>query len=66
MYGLMVEFEPARYTAVAGGRNKNLNFGNMVANSKGTGYRDHVGGCGGGGGCGSGSGSGIGRKLEFW
>ena len=43
MYGLMVMFEPTRATPLAGGRNKGLNFGNMVANSKTTGDRDNGG-----------------------
>ena len=54
MYGLMVAFEPTMETLVARGRNIGLNFGNVVANSKVTGYGYH-------GGCGS-----IGIKLEFW
>ena len=54
MYGIMVAFDPTRATLVSGGRNEGLNFGNVVANSKSTGDRDHGGG------------SGIGRKLKFW
>ena len=54
MYGIIVEFEPTRATAVAGGRKKGLNFGNMFANSEGTGDGDHVGG------------GVIGIKLECW
>ena len=51
MYGLMVAFVPTRATVVVGGRNEGLNFGNVVADSKGT----EDGGHGGGGG--------IGRKM---
>ena len=54
MYGLMVEFEPTRATLVDRGRNKGLNFGNVVADFKVAGNRYH-GGCGG-----------TGRKLECW
>ena len=43
-----------RATTVAGGRNEGLNFGNVVADSEGTGNRDPGGG-------------GVkGRKLECW
>ena len=52
MYGVMVAFEPTRATAVARGRNKDLNFGKVVADSKGTWDGDRGVGCG------------IGRKLE--
>ena len=34
MYGLMMAFEPTRATPVGGGRNKGLNFGNVVSDSK--------------------------------
>ena len=54
MYGLMVAFEPTMETLVARGRNIGLNFGNVVANSKVTGYRYYGGG------------GGTGRRLEFW
>ena len=54
MYGLMMAFEPTRATPVGGGRNKGLNFGNVVSDSKTTGDRDHSGG------------GDIGRKLECW
>ena len=52
MYELMVAFDPTRETPVSGGRNEGLNFGNVVADYKTTGDRDH------------GSGGDIGRKLE--
>ena len=48
----MVAFEPTRATSVAGGRNKGLNFWNVVADSEGTNDGDH------------GSGGNIGRKPE--
>ena len=54
MYGLMVAFETMRVTPLAGGRNEGLNFGNVVAKSKGTGNRDHGGG------------DGTGIKQECW
>ena len=44
MYGLMVEFDPTIATPVTGGRNEGLNFGNVVADSEGTGDVDHGGG----------------------
>ena len=31
MYGLMVAFDPTRATAVSGGRNEGMNFGNVAA-----------------------------------
>ena len=37
MYGIMVVFNPTRATPVSTGRNKGMNFGNVVANSKTTG-----------------------------
>ena len=52
MGGLMVAFEPTRATPVSGGRNKGLDFGKVVSDSKTTGDRDHGGG------------GGIGIKLE--
>ena len=55
MYGLMVAFEPTRATPVAGGRNKGLNFGNVVTDYEDPGTGDTNGG-----------GGGAGRKLEFW
>ena len=54
MYELMVTFDPTRATAVTGGRNEGLNFGNVVANSKVTGDGYHDGG------------SGMGKKLKLW
>ena len=54
MYGLMVAFETTRATPVARGRNEGLNFGNVVANSEGTGNGDTSGGID------------TGRKLEYW
>ena len=54
MYGLMGEFEPTRVTLVARGRNKGLNFGNVVVYSEGTWNEDN------------GRGSGTGGKMEFW
>ena len=36
MYGLMVAFEAMRVTPVTGGRNEGLNFGNVVADSRGS------------------------------
>ena len=45
-------FEPTRETPVSGGLNKGLNSGNLVANSKTTGGRDHGGG------------GGMGRNME--
>ena len=51
MYGLIVAFDTTRVTPVAGGRSKGLDFGNVVADSEGTGKGDH-GGVGG-----------IGKKL---
>ena len=53
-YRVMVAFDPTRVTSVAEGRNKGLNFRNVVADSKGTGNGDH------------GSGGGTGRKLYCW
>ena len=41
MYGIMGVFEPTRVTAVAGGRNEGLNFGNVVVASEVTGDGDH-------------------------
>ena len=52
MYRLMVTFKPTRATPVVRGRNKGLNFRNVVADSETTGGGDR------------GSGSGIGRNLE--
>ena len=52
MYMLMLAFFPTRATAVARGRNKGLNIGNVVNDSKVTGDRDR------------GSGGGIGRKMD--
>ena len=52
MYELMVAFDPTRAAPVSGGRNKDLNFGTVVVDSKTTGD-DNLGG----------SGS-IGRNLE--
>ena len=54
MYRLMVAFETTRVTPVDSERNKGLNFGNVVADSKdiGIGY--------------TGGGGGAGRKLECW
>ena len=54
MYRWMVAFEPTRATPVARGRNEGLNFGNVVADSEGTGNGDTSGGIG------------TGRKLECW
>ena len=54
MYELMVAFYPTRATPVTGGHNKDLDFGNVVSNSKGT-----------GGGY-PGSGGGAERKLGCW
>ena len=54
MYGLMVAFYPTRTILVARGRNEGLNFVNVIADSEGTGDRDHGGD------------GGIGRKLECW
>ena len=54
MYGLIVAFDTTRVTPVAGGRNKDLNVGNVVAKSEVTGDRDHGGG------------GGTGIKLECW
>ena len=54
MYGLMVTFDPTRATAVSGRRNKGLNFGNVVADSKTAGDGDHGGSCG------------MKRKLYCW
>ena len=54
MYGIMVAFEPTRATPLARGRNKGLNFGNVVADSKDPGTGDTVGGDGG-----------AGRKLKY-
>ena len=54
MYRLMVVFELTGATPVAGGRNKCLNFGNVVANSKVAGNRDPI------------SGGSARRKLECW
>ena len=54
MYGIMVALDPTMATPVAVGRNKGLNFGNVITDSKKKGGRDHGGVCG------------IGRKLEFW
>ena len=51
MYGLMVAFDHSMATPVSGGHKKGLNFSNVVADSKTTGYWDHGGGCS------------IGRKL---
>ena len=43
MYGLMVAFETTRATAVSGGRNKGMNFGNVAAEPGTGGDRGHVG-----------------------
>ena len=53
-YRLMVAFDPKRSIAVAGGRNEGLDFGKVVADSKGTCDGDH------------GDDGVIGRKLECW
>ena len=50
----MMAFDPTRATLVARGRNYGLNFGNVVANYKGTGNRN------------PGGGGGARRKLECW
>ena len=44
MYRLMVAFEPTRDTAVSGGRNEGMNFGNVAAKPRTGGDRDHGGG----------------------
>ena len=44
MYGLIVAFEPTRATLVTRGRNKGLNFDNVVVDSEGTRGGDHDGG----------------------
>ena len=49
MYSLIVAFEPTRATPVARGRNKGLNFGNVVADSEDPGTGDTGGGDGGAG-----------------
>ena len=54
MYRLLVALNPTRATLVAGGRNKGLNFGNVVADSEITEDGDHGGG------------GGIARNLECW
>ena len=41
MYGLMVAFDPTRATAVSGGRNEGINFGNVAAKPGTKGDRDH-------------------------
>ena len=43
MYGLMVDFEPTRYTSVSGGRNGGMNFGNVAAEPGTEGDGDHGG-----------------------
>ena len=43
MYELLVAFEPKRVTPVSGGRNKGLNFGNLVAKYEVKGNGDHGG-----------------------
>ena len=50
----MVAVDPTWATPVAGGRNIGLNFGNVVADSEGTGNRD------------TGDDGDTGRKLECW
>ena len=54
MYRPMVAFESMRATPVAGRRNKGLNIGNVVSNSKVTGDGDHI------------DGGGIEIKLKCW
>ena len=54
MYRLMVAFEPTRATAVSGGRNEGMNFGNVAAKPGTKGYRDHGGF------------SATTRKIECW
>ena len=54
MYGLRVAFEPTRATAVSGGRNKGMNFGNVAAEPGTGGDRDHGGG------------RATARKIECW
>ena len=44
MYGLMVAFDTTRVTAVSGGRNKGMNFGNVAAKPGTGGDGDHGGG----------------------
>ena len=43
IYGLMVAFDPTKATAVSGGRNKGMNFGNVTAEPGTEGGRDHGG-----------------------
>ena len=54
MYGLIVAFEPTRATAVSGGRNEGMNFGNVAAKPGTRGDGDHGGG------------SATARKIECW
>ena len=43
MYGLMVAFDPTRATAVSGGRNDGMNFGNVTDEPGTEGEGDHGG-----------------------
>ena len=54
MYGLMVAFGPTRATAVSGGRNEGMHFGNVEAKPGTGGDGDHGGG------------SATARKIECW